>query len=195
MQDLPRSQYPPGYEFDPDANNGQGNFPLTGFTLVGFLALMDIPRATVKPAIEQCNAAGIRVYMVTGDHPVTAHAIAKSLNLISGPTAAELEANDYDKAKYPNLKAEDIYSIVIHGTQMESFTPQDWEHVLAHKEVVFARTMPQQKQDIVRYLNAQNKVVAMTGDGVNDAPALKAANVGIAMGSGAAVAKEAGQVR
>jgi magnesium-transporting ATPase (P-type) len=74
------------------------------------------------------------------------HAIAKSLNLISGPTAAELEANDYDKAKYPNLKAEDIYSIVIHGTQMESFTPQDWEHVLAHKEVVFARTMPQQKQ-------------------------------------------------
>ena len=194
LQDLPREQYPAGYVFDADANQGKGNFPLNGFTLVGFLALMDIPRATVKPAIELCNKAGIQVYMVTGDHPVTAHAIAKSLGLVTGPTFSEWEEGDYDKQKFPELKEENIFSIVVHGMEIEKFTQDDWTRVLNHKEVVFARTMPQQKQDIVKYLNAQKKVVAMTGAGVNDAPALKAANVGIAMGSGAPVAKEAGQV-
>lgn len=160
---LPKEQYPVDFPFDIDA----ANFPTAGLTLVGFVSLIDPPRMTVKPAIAQCNTAGIKVFMVTGDHPITAHAIAKSLNLITKPTKAELE--------FDGLEVPDDYheAIVVHGTEMLTFTEQDWTRVLRHKEIVFARTMPQQKQDIVRELNKLGNVVAMTGDGVNDAPALK----------------------
>lgn len=183
---LPKDEYPVDFPFDVDSE--PANYPKSGLTLVGLISLIDPPRMSVKPAIAQCNSAGIKVFMVTGDHPITAHAIAKSLNLITKPTKAELM---FDGLEVP----EDYHeAIVVHGTEMLNFTESDWTHILRHKEIVFARTMPQQKQDIVRELNKLGNVVAMTGDGVNDAPALKAANVGIAMGSGATVAKEAAQI-
>lgn len=81
---LPKDRFPSNFNYD--AEISPPNFPTTGLTLIGFMSLIDPPRMSVGPAIAECNTAGVRVFMVTGDHPITAHAIAKSLNIIKGPT-------------------------------------------------------------------------------------------------------------
>ena len=78
--ELPPSEYPPGYEFDPD---DQDNFPLSGLRFLGLISLIDPPRAAVPNAVAKCRSAGIKVFMVTGDHPITAKAIAKQVGIIS----------------------------------------------------------------------------------------------------------------
>lgn len=182
--ELDRSMFPKGFDFETDPPN----FPTGGLTMIGYVAMIDPPRPSVRDAIENCHTAGVKVIMVTGDHPITARSIAKSLNMITKLTKEEL----LEEGKEIPENYHD--TIVVHGSEMENYSQDDWDHVLAHDEIVFARTMPQQKQDIVNQLTAIGHVVAMTGDGVNDAPALKSAHVGIAMYSGAAVAKEAAQV-
>ena len=133
-------------------------------TFVGLIGLMDPPRAEAKRAIAQCQHAGIAVKMITGDHQTTALAIATELGL-HGRAVSGLELD-----------------------QMDSSELVDSVDGIA----VFARVTPSHKVKIVRALQARGHVVAMTGDGVNDAPALKQADIGVAMGiSGTAVAKEA----
>ena len=183
---LPAAEY--GEDFVFDAEGEFPNFPMNGLTLIGLISMIDPPRKTVPAAIKACFAGGIKVFMVTGDHPITALAIAKSLGLVTMKTEEELKE---DNEPVPEGYAG---SIAIHGSDLGKFTQADWDRVLKYKEIVFARTMPQQKQDIVRQLSNLGHIVAMTGDGVNDAPALKAAHIGVAMGSGAQVAKEAAQV-
>jgi magnesium-transporting ATPase (P-type) len=182
--DLPE-QFNSNYEFFDDE---PFNFPVENLTFIGFFALIDPPRPAVKKAVSECNTAGVKVIMVTGDHPTTAHAIAKSLNLITKKTHKEYVDEGLE------VPPEGAKSIVVKGTDLLTYSDEDWKNTLCHEEIVFARTMPQQKQDIVNELIKMDHIIAMTGDGVNDAPALKAAHVGIAMGSGAAVAKEAGQI-
>jgi Ca2+-transporting ATPase len=137
---------------------------VSDLTFIGLVGLMDPPRTEAKNAIALCSRAGIQVKMITGDHKDTATAIAHELG-ISGSTVT--------------------------GTELDAMAPQQLRESI-DKVAVFARVAPEHKVDIVRALQARGHVVAMTGDGVNDAPALKQADIGVAMGiAGTEVSKEA----
>jgi Ca2+-transporting ATPase len=149
---------------------GEGDWPVTqrGFRyrFIGLVGLIDPPRPAAAAAIAECHAAGIRVIMMTGDHQATARAIAAQVGLSLAPK-------------------------LITGAEMEALTDEQLGERLRHVDVC-ARVQPTQKLRLVRTLQQQGEVVGMTGDGVNDAPALKAANVGVAMGErGTDVAREA----
>eukprot|EP00172_Hildenbrandia_rubra_P001733 Plantae.Rhodophyta-Hildenbrandia_rubra.ctg2312.p1 GENE.Plantae.Rhodophyta-Hildenbrandia_rubra.ctg2312~~Plantae.Rhodophyta-Hildenbrandia_rubra.ctg2312.p1 ORF type:complete len:815 (+),score=177.67 Plantae.Rhodophyta-Hildenbrandia_rubra.ctg2312:498-2942(+) len=185
--DLPITEYPLDYQFEtePDVN-----FPMEKLTFVGLMALLDPPRESVPLAVETCQQAGVQVIMVTGDHPATAKSIAKQVGIIHDKTAD-------DVAKEQGISVADVdpshtKAIVVPGSQIRDLEEADWDRVLAYEQIVFARTSPQQKLIIVENCQRLGKVVAVTGDGVNDSPALKKANIGIAMGiAGSDVSKEA----
>jgi Ca2+-transporting ATPase len=141
-----------------------------GFTFVGITGMIDPPRSEVKDAIAVCKQAGIRVIMITGDHKLTATAVAQELNLIG-------EGDPTGK--------------VLTGAELEQMTDQQLLDVVENVSI-YARVAPEHKMRIVNAWKQKDQVVAMTGDGVNDAPALKKADIGIAMGiTGTEVTKEA----
>eukprot|EP00762_Andalucia_godoyi_P004840 ANDGO_07294.mRNA.1 Sodium/potassium-transporting ATPase subunit alpha len=163
------------------------NFPLTGMTFVGLVGLMDPPKPGVRKAIAEATGAGVKVMMVTGDHPITAQAIADDVGILRHPVVA-----------LPDLRqlplSEGLYDrgIVLHGSVLPQLSDRDWFQVLQCRDVVFARTSPKQKLEIVLRCQLHGHVVGVTGDGVNDSPALKRADLGISMGiSGSDVSKEA----
>lgn len=136
---------------------------------LGLIAIADPPREESIPAIKECRKAGIKVVMITGDHPVTAKTIAKELGITE----------------------EKIFDQVLTGIELEKMSVEELEkHV--EKTAVYARVSPEHKLKIVKAWQSKGNVVAMTGDGVNDAPALKQASIGVAMGKGGTeVAKQA----
>ncbi|MDP7115425.1 MAG: cation-translocating P-type ATPase, partial [Candidatus Woesearchaeota archaeon] len=136
-------------------------------TFVGLQAMIDPPREEVKLAIKKCETAGIRTVLITGDHQLTAIAIAKELGLYKGGDAS------------------------LTGEELDKLTDDEFEKIV-DKIVIYARVSPEHKVKILNALKKKGHVVAMTGDGVNDAPALKNADIGISMGIvGTEVAKEA----
>lgn len=140
-----------------------------GLTFVGLAGMIDPPRMEVKKAVDQCKLAGIRPVMITGDHPLTAAAIGKELGF-----------------------AQDVSTIS--GEQLQT-TSETALINLAERTAVYARVSPEDKLKIVGALQQRGEVVAMTGDGVNDSPALRKADIGVAMGiTGTDVAKEAAEM-
>lgn len=137
---------------------------------LGLMGMMDPPRSEVREAIKKCHQAGIKVVMITGDHKKTAASIAESIHLLT----------------------ED--GMVLSGEELDAMTEEELATTIDHVQV-FARTCPQQKLKIVKAFKKKGYIVAMTGDGVNDAPAVKEAHVGIAMGkSGTDVTREASSI-
>lgn len=138
-------------------------------TFVGLVGMMDPPRTEVKDAVATCVAAGIRPLMITGDHPLTARAVAAQLGI-------------------------DVRGEMVTGQQLAALSAEELKTRTA-EVAVYARVSPEHKLRIVQSLQDQGHVVAMTGDGVNDAPALKKADIGVAMGvTGTDVAKEAADI-
>ena len=138
----------------------------TGMTLLGLTAMMDPPRSEARAAVQTCESAGIRPVMITGDHPLTASTVARELGLLKGGR-------------------------VVTGRDLAAMSDEDLQQSVADI-AVYARVSPADKLRVVTAWQGRGQVVAMTGDGVNDAPALKKADVGIAMGiAGTDVSKEA----
>lgn len=160
----------------------QPNFPIDDLTFAGLLALIDPPREGVPEAVTRCKHARIKVFMVTGDHPITAQAIAKQVGII--------DQEKWDAGRATVVKGDDIRE------WMDITNPVDrqakWDAALKHEQIVWARVSPAHKLLIVENSQRLGEVVAVTGDGVNDAPALKKGDIGVAMGiAGKDVSKEA----
>jgi len=183
---LPGDQFPEDYVFDKKAKN----YPQADFIFVGLASLQDPPKHGVREAIGRCRAAGIKVIMVTGDHPLTAEAIGRKINLMISDTRAMVAKR---KGKSIDEIGDDEYNaIVVHGEQIDTLTDEEWDNVFWKDEIIFARTSPKHKLEIIRRAQSMGHIVGVTGDGVNDSPALKKADLGIAMNvSGSDVSKEA----
>ncbi|VDO42410.1 unnamed protein product [Haemonchus placei] len=186
-------KFPKNFVFDTE----NPNFPLTNLRFLGLMSMIDPPRPGVPQAVQLCQSAGIKVVMVTGDHPITAKAIARQVHIISRKArVTELIEDDeqasehetFGKGRLLNTKA-----IIVHGEQLKLLSGSTLREIVGnYQQVVFARTSPAQKLQIVEAYQLTNNVVGVTGDGVNDAPALRKADIGIAMGiAGTDVSKQA----
>ncbi|KAK7995179.1 hypothetical protein PG990_013952 [Apiospora arundinis] len=185
-------------------------------TLIGLLALIDPPRPEIPEVMRIMRGAGIRTFMVTGDFGLTALSIARQCDMVTKstvhdssvlkrfPSATSTFAMTSDEKlraskDSKNSKASPPTSVlptpdaalVLTGADLMKLNEHQWSQVCAYPEIVFSRTTPDQKLRIVRELQARDAVVGMTGDGVNDAPALKAADIGISLASGSDIAMEA----
>ena len=215
---LPKKDFPPDFQFTmqkSDKNHQrqkgqdpQVNFPLTGLCFAGMVAMEDPPRDGVKEAIALCHRAGIKVIMVTGDQSLTAASIAHQIGIISDiddtPELIQRREN------LPTLEDAEAKSntIIIEGTRLQAMLDKDslmsddnpnknsfLRNWIMKRDVVFARTSPENKLTIVNACQQLSHIVAVTGDGVNDSPAIKKADIGIAMGKvGTDVAKDAADI-
>ena len=186
---LDQTSFPKGFAFDTD----EKNFPTEKLCFVGLMSMIDPPRAAVPDAVAKCRSAGIKVIMVTGDHPITAKAIARSVGIISEGTETIEDIAERRGCNVKDVNPREAKACVVHGGEIKDMSEKQIDEILMyHSEIVFARTSPQQKLIIVEGCQRMGAIVAVTGDGVNDSPALKKADIGVAMGiAGSDVSKQA----
>ncbi|EWC46262.1 hypothetical protein DRE_04433 [Drechslerella stenobrocha 248] len=175
----------------------------SGLCLIGMVSIADPPRDDIPYVVSTLRRAGVRIFMVTGDFKLTAQAIAREIGII---TVEDNQVNGYESLQAQPISLTDmekndfrsavdlssgLKAIVLSGPELQDMNESQWKDLCTYDEIVFARTTPEQKIRIVQEFQNQRNIVAMTGDGVNDAAALKKANIGIAMGSGSDIAIEA----
>ncbi|WPH02385.1 Hypothetical protein R9X50_00524800 [Acrodontium crateriforme] len=167
-------------------------------TIVGVAGILDPPREETAATVAQCRRAGIRFFMATGDFGLTGAAIARQVGIFTGErdpdTFATIEArrdgdSNSEKASVDSVNVNK--SLLLEGMQISKLTDEDWDLVVKYEEIVFGRCSPEQKLLIINNFKQRDYSTAVTGDGTNDAPAMKAADVGIAMVNGSDVALEA----
>lgn len=158
-----------------------------GLTFVGLVGIVDPPRDEIPEVVRILRGASIRIFMVTGDFKLTAQAIAEECGIISNAAILD-DASALAREVKPGSPRR---SMILSGPELITLNENQWDQLCQYEEIVFARTTPEQKLRIVKEFQARENIVGMTGDGVNDAPSLKAADIGIAMGSGSDIAIEA----
>ena len=215
---LDPNKFPSGFKFEIEKEDKEHprkkgtdpktNFPLTDLTFCGLVAMEDPPRDGVREAVAKCHVAGIKVIMVTGDQSLTAASIAHQIGIISDlDDTPELIQRREKLATIEEAEAKSN-TIIIEGGRLQAYLDRDstmsddnpnknsfLRNWIMKRDVVFARTSPENKLTIVNACQSLSHVVAVTGDGVNDSPAIKKADIGIAMGKvGTDVAKDAADI-
>jgi Ca2+ transporting ATPase len=160
-------------------------------TFVGLVAMLDPPRAGVDTAIAKCRTAGIRVIVITGDNPTTAESICHRIGVFAHGVGED-ETGHFTE-QITGSEKPSLLGLSFTGAQLEQMTDQEKRQAI-RTALLFSRVEPKHKLEIVTLLKEQGEVVAMTGDGVNDATALRRSDIGIAMGSGTDVAREASKM-
>lgn len=177
-----------------DFSNEISDQCLSDLTVIGALGILDPPRKETANTVASCRRAGIRFFMVTGDFGLTGAAIARRTGIFTTERDPDSYQTILSKKSTP-IRDEGSdggsQSLLLEGQDITKLEESDWDIICQYKEIVFGRTSPNQKMLIVEQFQKRGSAVAVTGDGVNDAPALRAADVGIAMVSGSDVALEA----
>lgn len=167
-----------------------------GLTVVGLVGIVDPPRPEIPGVVATCRGAGTRFFMVTGDFQKTAVAIARQCGIITSPTVYGFDDLSDEKLNLPEYSflndnaSRPQLALSLSGADLQRMSEQDWERATRFDEIVFARTSPDQKLRIVREFQKRDGVVSMTGDGANDSPALRQADVGVAIAGGSDIAME-----
>jgi sodium/potassium-transporting ATPase subunit alpha len=167
------------------------NHAVQDLTVIGLIGIMDPPRPEILQTVADCRRSGSRFFMITGDFGLTAAAIAREIGIFTTSRAPDTYIDIVKSDCSSDEKFEGVTSLLLTGSDLQKFGDMEWNQVCKYEEIVFARTTPEQKLRIVKEFQKRECVVAVTGDGVNDAPALKAADVGVAVVSGSDVAIEA----
>jgi sodium/potassium-transporting ATPase subunit alpha len=179
------------YDASIEYNNEKVNELMNDLCFYGAISFQDPPRDNVPWAVKECQSAGVKVVMVTGDHPLTAKSIGEQVGILDKNKTFYIISPEtiVDSNLVENIKLND--NIIVVGEIIKKIKDEQWDEITNKSNIVFARTSPEQKLQIVERFQGKGEVVAVTGDGVNDSPALKKADIGIAMGiNGSDVSKE-----